>query len=107
MARRPARMSPEARAWLLSEVRYLADRNPSAATAVLDRLGAARQTLADYPQIGTAGLIPGTRRLVVGPYILTIRHRAGTVEIAAIRHARQGDAYAPAEATAEEPPDSE
>jgi hypothetical protein len=57
-----------------------------------------RQLLADHPKIGPAGLIPGTRRFVVKPYILTVRRRDGVVEIAAIRHAKQSDAYMPHEA---------
>jgi plasmid stabilization system protein ParE len=107
MAVRPARMSPEAMAWFLAEIKYLADRNPSAAAGVVERMRTARLALADYPQIGTLGLIPGTRRLVVGPYVLTVRQRGGVVEIAAIRHARQGDAYAPSEAMTDEPADTE
>jgi hypothetical protein len=34
----------------------------------------------------------------VKPYILTVRQRDGVVEIAAIRHAKQSDAYTPHEA---------
>ena len=98
MAVRPARMSPEARAWLLAEITYLAGHSPSAAARVLESFKVARQTLSDYPKIGTVGLIPGTRRLVVGQYVLTTRQRGGTIEIVAIRHARQGDSDAPAEA---------
>jgi plasmid stabilization system protein ParE len=95
----PARLSPQARAWLLAEIADLAERSPAAATRLVARLRAARQTLADHPGIGTAGLIPGTRRLIVGASVLTLRARGGDVEIAAIRHARQGDAHAPAEVT--------
>ena len=104
MGRRLARMSPQARAWYLAEIAYLAERNPPAAERVAVRMRAARELLVDHPKIGPAGLIPGTRRVVVGPYVLTVRQRGGVVEIAAIRHTRQGDAYAPAEA-ADEPPE--
>ena len=97
MATRAVKMSPEAAKWLKGEISYIADRSPAAARKVADRLRAARETLADYPMIGPEGWIPGTRRVVAGPYVLTIRVRANTVEIAAIRHARQGDAYAPVE----------
>src|SRR6266403_1689423 len=41
---------------------------------------------------GPPGIIPETRRLVVGLYILSYRIRRGTVEIFAIRHSRQHDA---------------
>ena len=94
-ARRLARMAPEARAWFLAEIKYIAARNPAAAEKIVARLRAARQTLAEHPKIGPAGLIPGTRRVVVPPYILTVRQRGDAVEIAAIRHAQQSDAYAP------------
>jgi hypothetical protein len=35
--------------------------------------------------------------LVVKPDVLTVRYRSGVLEIAAIRHARQSDADAPAD----------
>ena len=95
MVRRLARMSPQAAAWLKAEIAYLADRNPAAARKVAERLRLARQTLAEYPGLASAGLIPGTRRLVVAPYALTIRVREGPVDIIAIRHARQADAHEP------------
>jgi plasmid stabilization system protein ParE len=91
-------MSPAARAWYLAEIRYLADRNADAAARVVDLIGTARTNLAEYPQVGVVGVISGTRRLVAGPYVLTTRQRGGVIEIVAIRHARQGDAYAPDEA---------
>ncbi len=40
----------------------------------------------------------GTRKLVVGPYILTTRQRKGFVEVVAIRDGRQGDSLVPKEA---------
>lgn len=95
MTRRLARMSPEARSWYLSEIAYIAERNPAAAEKIAARMRRARQTLAEYPKSGPAGLIPGTRRIIVKPYVLTIRQRGGVMEIAAIRHAKQSDAYAP------------
>jgi plasmid stabilization system protein ParE len=95
MARSPARMTPEAREWFLAEIAYIANLNPAAAEKIVARVKKARQLLADHPKIGPAGLIPGTRRFVVKPYILTVRQRDGVVEIAAIRHAKQSDAYTP------------
>jgi len=98
MARSPARMTPEAREWFLAEIAYIANLNPAAAEKIVARVKKARQLLADHPKIGPAGLIPGARRFVVKPYILTVRQRDGVVEIAAIRHAKQSDAYTPHEA---------
>ncbi len=91
-------MAPEAKAWFLAEVRYLASHSPAAATAFVARIRAARLTLAEHPRIGAPGLIPGTRRFVVGAYILTVRPRDRSVEILAMRHGRQSDAFAPDEA---------
>jgi plasmid stabilization system protein ParE len=88
-------MSPQAAAWLKDEIAYIADRNPAAARKIVERIRTARQKLADHPMIGPAGVIPDTRRVVVKPYVVTVRQRDGVVEIAAIRSARQGDAYAP------------
>lgn len=43
------------------------------------------------------GILEGTRKVSMPPFVLTIRSRDGVVEIAAIRDARQKDAYAPVE----------
>lgn len=92
MTRRLARLSPEAAAWLRAEIAYIADRNPAAAKKIAR---AARQMLSENPNIGPFGVIPGTRRFVVKPCVLTFRQRGGILEIVAIRHARQMDACAP------------
>lgn len=97
MTRRLVRLSPEAAEWLKSEITYLAERSPAAAKKLASKIRAARESLSKYPKLGPPGLIPGTRRLVVSPYVLTLRTRDGIVEIVAIRHARQSDAYAPRE----------
>jgi plasmid stabilization system protein ParE len=93
---RLARFSAAARDWYLQEIAYLAARNPEAAKKVAARFREARRNLVEYPGIAQIGLVPGTRRLVVGAYVLTVRERGGVMEIASIRHGRQGDAYAPA-----------
>lgn len=95
MAPRLVRLSHQARAWLLAEIAYLAERDPAAARRVVAHLRAAQRNLARFPGMAQTGLIPGTRRLVVGDYVPTVRRHRGEVEIAAIRSARQGDAYAP------------
>ncbi len=97
MARRLAKLAPEAAEWLKDEIRYLAKRSVPAAERVAQRIRQARLNLADHPKIGPPGMIPTTRRLVVDGYVLTVRQRNGTVEIAAIRNVYQEDAYAPSE----------
>ncbi|WP_081629287.1 type II toxin-antitoxin system RelE/ParE family toxin [Methylopila sp. M107] len=98
MARRLARITPEAAFWLKEEIAHIADKQPSAARNIAARISAAHRQLGDFPHSGQPGVIPGTRRWVVDPYIVTLRYKNGVVEIAAIRHAQQGDAYAPREA---------
>ena len=71
MARQLVRMSLEARAWYLPEICYLADHNPVAAGRVAEMMRTARINLSEHPEIGRVGSIPGTRRLLVGPYIVT------------------------------------
>ena len=88
---RLAGLSPAARAWYLAEIAYLAERNPAAAAKLSEKMRFARQTLAEYPNVGPSGRSPGTRRLVVGPYILTVRRHRGETEIIHIRHGRQLD----------------
>lgn len=98
MARYSVQLMPPARAWLRAEVAYLTEKNPAAAEKVLARIRAAQRTLADYPKLGVAGLIPGTRRFVVTPYVLTIRIKPTLIEIVAIGHGRQSDAHVPRDA---------
>jgi len=95
MTRRLARLSPAARQWFLAEIAYLAERDVRAAERLVRQMRAARRNLADFPRMAQTGLIPGTQRLVVGDYVLTVRQRTDDVEIVAIRHGRQDDAYAP------------
>ena len=71
---------------------FLAEHSPPAATRFSEAIGRAEQQRAEFPNSGTAGLGPGTRRLVVGSYILSYRPREADVEIFAVRHARHRDA---------------
>lgn len=98
MGRRPVRMSPRAAAWLSDEIACLAERNHAAARAVLQRIRDAQRRLAEWPGIARPGHLPGTRRLVVGAYVLTTRQSDGAIGIVAIRHGRQADAHTPEEA---------
>ena len=63
-----------------------------AARRLLERIKDARRQLATFPRSGRPGLVPGTRRLVLGRYVLTYRRR-GTddLEIIDIRHGRQAE----------------
>jgi toxin ParE1/3/4 len=66
------RFSNEARAHIAQIHAYIAERNPRAATAVVERIQAATELLRDFPHIGREGRQPGTREWVVRqlPYIV-------------------------------------
>jgi plasmid stabilization system protein ParE len=89
------RLSNHARRWLIEEISYLSKRNAAAAARVADACDAAWERIARYPEIGPEGDLPGTRIMIVGAYVVTLRARDGVVEIIAIRHGRQADARAP------------
>lgn len=77
--------------WLRHETDYIAQYNPRAARKLVAMIRAARQRLMDHPNIGLPGQIPGTRRMVVGAYVLTIRQHRGEPIVIDIRHGRQTD----------------
>jgi plasmid stabilization system protein ParE len=70
---------------------YPSEYNP-AARRFLAALERAHQQLSQFPESGAPGIAPGTRRLVVGDYIVSYRRRGEDVEIFAFRHARRRDA---------------
>jgi plasmid stabilization system protein ParE len=57
-----------------------------------------RENLAEFSGMGVTGDIPGTRRVVMSPYVLTVRVNAAKIEVIAIRHGKQKDARSPYEA---------
>jgi len=91
MARRAVKLSAKARRWLLHRVAELNDLNPSAAIKLKERFRQFRENLAEFSGMGVTGDIPGTRRVVMAPYVMTIRVNATTIEIMAIRHGKQKD----------------
>ena len=66
------RFSQEARAQITQIHAYIAERNPRAATAVVERIHTATELLREFPRIGHEGREPGTREWVVKrlPYII-------------------------------------
>ena len=88
---RPIRYAIPARRFILTEEIYLAERSEAAAAQFRARLLDAERRIAEYPEIGPAGRIPGTRRLVVAPYVITYRIRRTGIEIVRVRHDKQED----------------
>ena len=91
MARRVL-LSARAQGWLRREVAYLTERSPTAARRVLARIEDTRRLLAEFPRSGPPGLVPGTRRLVIPPYVITYRLDDSDLEIIDIRHGRRAEA---------------
>jgi plasmid stabilization system protein ParE len=71
---------------------YLAEHSARAAERFLGDLQRARRQLSEFPASGTADLIPETRRLILGDYIVSYRLRDEVVETHAVRHGRRRDA---------------
>jgi plasmid stabilization system protein ParE len=97
MRRVPVRLSRNAERWFLNRIAEIAEQNPSAARKILLRMERLKDVLSSFPHMTERGILPGTRKIVMTPFILTARFRNGVVEIAAIRHARQEDARAPSD----------
>ena len=86
------RYSRRAAAELEEITAFLAEHGQQMALQFQDRIRRAERQLAEFPNSGPAGSRPGTRRLVVGDYIVSYRRRGEDVEIFAVRHARRRDA---------------
>jgi addiction module RelE/StbE family toxin len=71
---------------------FLLERSRRAAQRFRERLARGERQLSEFPNSGPPGLTPGTRRLIVGDYIVSYRRRGEDVEIFAVRHARRRDA---------------
>ena len=89
--RRLAKLTFAAQSQYLAEIAYIAERNPAAAKKISAMIRTARQTLCEHPNIGRPGLIPGTRRMIVGAYVLTVHQYRGEPIIIDIRHGPQSD----------------
>lgn len=68
---------------------YIAADNAEAASGMADRLLAAGEGLARFPQIGRASKLAGRRELVVDRHVLTYSVRRGAVHILAVEHGAQ------------------
>ena len=71
---------------------YLEEYSPAAAVRFLEALARAYQMLSEHPEVGAAGIRAGTRRLIVGDYVVSYRREGDEAEIFAVRHARRRDA---------------
>jgi len=68
---------------------YLAEVDENAAIAVVLKIQAATQQLAEFPMMGRTGRVDGTRELVItnSPYIVVYRVKGTAVEVLRVLHA--------------------
>jgi len=74
---------------------FLAEHSKVAAERFSQSLQRAELQLSQFPNSSAPGPLPGTRRLIVGNYVVSYRRRGSDVEIFAVRHSRPGDAPGP------------
>jgi len=73
------------------EADYIAQDDPQAAIRIVLRIEEAVALLADHPELGRAGRVPGTRELVVPdtPYLIPYRVCAKRIDILRVFHGRR------------------
>jgi len=84
------RWTPRAVADLEEISDYLVAASPQAWEHLLQRLERLSEAILDFPLMGKAGLVPGTREFVVSgtPYILVFQVKDDAVVIVSVRDAR-------------------
>jgi toxin ParE1/3/4 len=67
---------------------FISKDNPEAARKMVRRIWEAANLLAEHPDAGRAGRVPGTRELIVGGthFILPYRVKDNTVQILRVLH---------------------
>jgi addiction module RelE/StbE family toxin len=71
----------------LEDVRdYIAQDSEDAAISAVERILAGIEALSRHPELGRGGRVPGTRELVMPPYVAVYRVAKGAVEIHSILH---------------------
>jgi addiction module RelE/StbE family toxin len=76
----------------LQQIRaFVAQDKPVAAERLAMRIAAAVEALRVFPHVGRAGMVPGTRELVIGrtPYVVVYRVQEKIVTILTIWHGAQ------------------
>ncbi|HVO15439.1 MAG TPA: type II toxin-antitoxin system RelE/ParE family toxin [Alphaproteobacteria bacterium] len=70
---------------------FIASDNPHAAREMISRVRSAVERLAEHPDLGRHGRVPGTRELVVPgtPYVIPYRVRGSAVEVLRLFHGAQ------------------
>ena len=71
--------------------KYIASDNPPAAAKLLERVSQEIDKLADFPELGRAGRVSGSRELVISgtTYIVAYRVRYEVVQVLRVLHGSQ------------------
>ena len=82
---------PEAVRNLNTQLAYIGEHNPAAAIDIGDAIEASVSRLAEFPESGRPGRVPGTRELVVTgtPFIVVYRIEAAALAILRVLHGAQ------------------
>jgi len=68
---------------------YIEQERPAAAQRVAAHLVSSVEHVAEFPQLGRRGRRPGTRNLIIPPYVISYRVRSQRLEILSIWHGRR------------------
>ena len=80
------RWTPTALRDLESLHEYVAEDGLPAAAATVERILSGIEALSRHPDMGRKGRVPGTRELVITPYIVAYRTKGTVLEVVAIIH---------------------
>jgi addiction module RelE/StbE family toxin len=80
------RWTPTALRDLESLHEYVAEDSLPAAAATVERILSGIEALSRHPDMGRKGRVPGTRELMITPYILVYRTKGTALEVVAIIH---------------------
>ena len=74
----------------LSEIEhYIEQERPQAAQRVAAHLWTSVEHLAEFPHLGKPGRRPGTRTLIIPPFVISYRVRSERLEVLSIWHGRR------------------
>ena len=65
---------------------YISEDNATAALDIVETLLKGIAALARHPDMGRTGRVPGTRELVLAPYVIAYRSRKSVIDILGIIH---------------------
>lgn len=81
--------TPTATSHLRYSFEYVAQDNPRAGQALVERILLAAERLRDFPRMGREGRVEDTRELVIAgtPFVVVYRQHRSRVEVLAVFHA--------------------